>query len=152
MTFSIVKGLRRCHTRDDRRISQHHVAQFLHSMIGWMKNHFQNDGDAAHLHVEVWLDQQLDTASIYHSPSSTFTGMLGLWPYWMDTDWTSVLFTALTLHWPCRHIRVWRIPNKWFTPICIDQHDCYSEGSVMVWTWVSVAYHSKWNFDPSTRL
>ena len=33
--------------------------------------------------------------------------------------------------------RVWRMPNKRFTPVCVAEHDRFGGGSVMVWAGIS---------------
>ena len=59
---------------------------------------------------------------------------------WALNDWTPILFTdesRFCVDFTDRRARVWRKRNERFAEVCIAEHDCYSGGSVMVWTGIS---------------
>ena len=50
-------------------------------------------------------------------------------------DWAPVLFTdesRFCVDFTDRRARVWRMPNEWFAPVCVAEHDRFGGGSVIV--------------------
>ena len=59
---------------------------------------------------------------------------------WTQNDWAPVLFTdesRFCVDFTDRRVRVWRMPNERFSPVCVAEHDWFGGGSVMVWAGIS---------------
>ena len=59
---------------------------------------------------------------------------------WTQNDWAPVLFTdesRFCVDFTDRRARVWRMPNERFAPVCVEKHDRFGGGSVMVWAGIS---------------